>query len=212
MPRWKRLKLLAAGLSLIGALGFAAGFFAMYGLLSWIPRSVELPLGWLVGIAVDSKGRIYCGTQFYSRVQEYDADGAFLAGWFIPTSGGVFRLRVNPQDELEVATARTRMFLRFSPMGELLEQRHDPNAFGEFGSENERRWTTANGTTYEIDRVFLFPSVSKRQNSKRVTVVATPLYQWLFMGPFPAWLLFAVGGLVYAALNERLRFKRRVEV
>lgn len=63
MLKWKRLQFLAAVLSLIGALGFAGGFFAMYGLLSWVPRSVELPLGWLVGIPVDSKGRIYCGTR-----------------------------------------------------------------------------------------------------------------------------------------------------
>lgn len=212
MLKWWPLKLLAAGISLIGAVGFAAGFFAMYGLLTWVPRSVELPLGWLVGIALDSKGHIYCGTQFYSRIQEYDADGAFLAGWFVPSSGGVFRIRVNSNDELEVATARTRMLLRFSPAGELLEQRRDARAFEQFGPNNERRWTDSDGTTYEIDRSFLLSSISKHKNAERETLIVTPLYLWFFMGPFPAWLLFALGGLLFAGLEGRLRLKRKVEV
>ena len=40
---------------------------------------------------------------------------------------------------------------------------------------------------------------------------ATPSYDWLLVGPFPAGLLFAVGGLAYAERNGRLRFTRKVE-
>lgn len=185
----------------------------MFGVLSWIPKSIEFPLGSLVGIAVDPAGQIYCGTQFYGRIQKYAADGRFLAGWFINSAGGVFRLRVNADGQLEVATARNDTLYRFSQSGELLSQTRNEDAFEDFGPEGERRWTTEGGTVFEIDHTLLLPSISRRNPSgEKETVVRTPLHKWFLMGPFPAWLFFAVGGLVLAGLDGRLRLKRRVEV
>lgn len=210
MLEWKPLKLLAAGISLIGSLVFRPAFSQCTGCSFGYRARSNCRWAGLSGLPWIPK--VVSTAALYSRIQEYDADGAFLAGWFVPTSGAVFRLRVNAQEDLEVATARTRIFLRFSSAGESLEQRHDARALEEFGPKNERRWTTSDGTTYEIERSFLLPSISKHKNAERETLIFRPLCLWIFMGPFPAWMLFAVGGLLFARLEGRLRLKRRVEV
>ena len=77
---------LATGLLLLGVVGWFAAPAYMLGLLP-IPATVEVPQGELETIAVDPEGRIYCGGQFWQRVQVYDHDGNFLHGWLMDASG-----------------------------------------------------------------------------------------------------------------------------
>ncbi len=88
------LRIIAYALLVLGGVGWFSGFFP----LPWLDSTFEMPLGDLKGIAVDSSGQIYCGAQFYSRIQQYDFSGRFVAGWFIDSSGGAFRIRINTND------------------------------------------------------------------------------------------------------------------
>ena len=208
----KSLKMLATLIAAVGLFGWVAGLLAASGAFSWVSKSFEFPLGSLVGVAVDRHGQIYCGAQFYGRVQKYAADGTFLTGWFVDASAGAFRLRVNADGEVEVATARNDAYYRFSQFGELISQKQDGEAYGNFGKKGERLWTTADGTVFEIDRSRLFPSISRRASSgDKETVVTTPLHKWFLMAPFPAWLFIAIGGLVAAAFDGKFRFSRSAE-
>jgi hypothetical protein len=107
----------------IGAIGFFSGPLASgFGVSFDNLDSFEFPLGDLEGIAVDSEGNIYCGLQFYSRIQVYDAKGNFIYGKFIDSAGGAFRIRINNDDQLEVATARNDKLYIFERGGTLVKE------------------------------------------------------------------------------------------
>jgi len=67
---------------------------------------IQLPLGGVDSIAVDSMGRVYCGIPFYSRIQVYSKEGDFLQGWFVPDA--VMVLEVDTNDLLHYLACRKR--------------------------------------------------------------------------------------------------------
>jgi hypothetical protein len=161
-----------------------------------------MPLGDLNGVAVDSSGNVYCGAQFYSRVQKYDRDGHFLFSLHVSGGGGAYRIRVNENDELEVATVRTSTLFRFSPSGEMLEKRQRAqHAYADFGIEGERQCRGPDGSVYRIRRALLFPSVVKTSPSgEQSTVVSVPFHKWLVMGPHPAFLFWIAAMLLFGGV------------
>jgi len=195
----RTLYFLAYILLFLGGIGWFSGFFD----IPWADSGYEMPLGDLVGVAVDSSGNIYCGVRFYSRVQKYDPKGHFLFSLHIGAGGGAFRIQVNEKDELEVATARTNRLYRFSPEGELLEQRDDVHHFfADFGTQGERQCRGPENSVYQIPTALLFPSVVKISSSgQKTTVVSVPLYKWFVMGPFPAWLFWMVAILLLGGMQ-----------
>lgn len=191
------LKIVAYILLIIGGIGWLGGFLLSLGRIGPISSFTELPLGDLSGVAVDSAGRIYCQLGFYSRIQQYDATGKFIKGWSVNAAGGAFKIRVNPQDELEAVTARTNMFYRFAPTGEVIEKRQEEDRTGSlFGSFDggKSRIELADGTVYTTRWSLLFPSVVKiSPNGQMTKLVTVPFHKWLIMGPFPAWFLWMIG-------------------
>ena len=205
ITRWI-LTALAVVFFVIGGIGWFTGFHTP----PWEDASYEMPLGDLDGIAVDSKGNLYCASQFYSRVQKYDSNGRFLLGWPIDCAGGIFRIRMTRNDELEVVTARKDMYYRFSPQGELLEAWHtDGKLFHHFGPSSSSECSGADGTVYQVHYQWLSPSVVKVDPSgKRTTVVSTPFRKWIIMGPYPAWLFLMAGVLILMVLNKDKVFRK----
>ena len=68
---------LAIILVFVGGFGFLRGFLTSIGTVKSEKTFERLPLGDLRGIAVDNDGRVYCGLQFYGRVQVYNNQGKF---------------------------------------------------------------------------------------------------------------------------------------
>ena len=128
----------------VGSIGFLAGFWAIESeSLPEVLDSFELPLGELSGIAIDSEGNIYCGLMSYSRVQVYDTEGEFLFSRFIDRSGGAFRIRINENDQLEVATARSDKLYIFEKDGTLVRVLLDAgHLFSDFGETGKLDFTT----------------------------------------------------------------------
>jgi hypothetical protein len=67
----------------------------------------------------------WCAAVPIGRIQVYDASGQFLRGWFVPASGGAFRLAIGAGDEVEVITARRPKKLVYSLGGELRQESSD---------------------------------------------------------------------------------------
>ena len=218
MKRTGRIRVLPFSLAILGFVmlilgcyGWFSGVFQAF----WAGRTVEMPLGDLQGVAVDSSGNVYCGAQFYRRVQKYDPDSQFLFSLHIDPPGGAFRIRVNENDELEVATLLTNRLYRFSPSGEMLEQRERRsllrmpeernnvwNPYPDFGAEGERQCRGPDGSVYRIRSPLLFPSVVKTSPSgEQSTVVSVPFHKWLVMGPFPAFLFWIAAGLLLGGVE-----------
>ena len=191
------IRIVATLFLVIGCVGFFAGAItAVFGSGFRNLESFELPLGDLRGIAVDSEGNIYCGLQFYSRIQVYNSEGKFIYGKFVNSAGGAFRIRINQNDQLEVATARNDKLYIFAIDGTLVNELSDVgHYFHNFGKTGETRFhDKSQNVTYFKRPSLLGPYIVKRVSSGEKKVIITmPFHKWLFKGPLPAWLFMLIG-------------------
>ncbi|MFZ2146514.1 MAG: hypothetical protein WAV28_04770 [Sedimentisphaerales bacterium] len=193
-------RIIATLFLVIGFIGFLTGpITAGFGFRFRNLDSFELPLGDLRGIAVDSQGNIYCGLQFYSRIQVYNAEGKFLYGKFINSAGGTFRIRINEKDQLEVATARNDKLYIFAKDGTLVRELSDVgHYFHNFGKTGETRFhDKRQNVSYFKKASLLGPNIATKDSSgEKKVIIKTPFHKWLFKGPLPAWLFIASGGVI----------------
>ena len=198
----KLLKMIRNTLIILGCFGWIVGSLASRGILNFVSNAVEFPLGNLNGIAVDSSGNIYCGLRFYSRIHQYGPTGQFVAGWFIEAGSGAFRLYVNNNDELEVATIRNEMYYRFKSSGTLIEKKKGGSKYyNDFGVESETLFLHKDGTAYEIGGTKLFPKITKTTPLGGTLTISNSFIRWLFMGPMPAWLFTSIPILLGLAVK-----------
>ena len=201
------IRIIATLFLVIGFIGFLTGpITAGFGFRFRNLDSFELPLGDLRGIAVDSQGNIYCGLQFYSRIQVYNAEGKFLYGKFINSAGGAFRIRINEKDQLEVATAGNDKLYIFAKDGTLTDELSDVgHCFHIFGETGETRYhDKAHNTTYLIKWSPPGSYVAKKDLvGEEETIIRTPFHKWLFMGPLPAWLFILIGVVMFKCVSKR---------
>jgi hypothetical protein len=205
----KIIAIFAFLLTIIGIVGFFGDILLSCGLYRVIPDSFEMPLGDLRGIAVDSEGNIYCGAQFYSRIQIYDIEGSFLYGKCLDSHSGAFKIKININDQLEVAKYRGDQRYIFAKDGTLLSKRSNVSNFlvgfekiNDYYCYDENR-----DITYQIKPILLpwpkfmpfFGSyvIKKDTSGKETVIIKTPFYKWLFMGPFPGFLFIFIGLLIY---------------
>jgi hypothetical protein len=189
--------LIASAFGIWAVITWNGGWIASWNLPFWNSAS-NLPLGTAKGIVVDDEGRIYIGSQFYNRIQLYDVSGAYLNGWFIQGNSGPFRMRINAQDQIEVASRRTDKIFTFDDEGNLIKRVEALNPYDEFGNKNERIHIDERGDLYEIRNGAILPAVTRNN----IIVVRTPWYLWLTMAPFPAWLFGILAALTTLALKE----------
>ena len=169
----------------------------------WGKLRYERPLTELIGIAVDSEGRIYCGTPPYNRIQLYSAEGRFIDSWYYP--GTVeYRLRINQNDQLEVADAnRTRrgdmtdILTTYDHAGRVLSREEVDGAWVQFGEESERVFQLPSGETLFIPDRRFYPRIEKQSVSGEVSVVVRNSWiLWFFAAPLPTWFWFVIGSLI----------------
>jgi hypothetical protein len=209
-PAIRVLKLAMGILALVGIGGFVAGFVCAFGTMSGKPRVsswARFPLGDLESIAVDSEGNIYCGTNFYSRIQAYSPDGKFLRGWFIDASGGYFQIKIDDQDNLHVGTARGDHHYIFSTKGELfsVKEMSPKEETKVFGDTYYSLPQDSDGNVYKIRNGILLPRVIKiTPKGAESVVVSDPFHLWFIKGPFPAFIWIVIA-LVSNALLERYK-------
>lgn len=200
------IRIIAYLFLVVGFIGFISGFVtSAFGVAFNNLDSFEFPLGDQSGIAVDSEGNIYCGLRFYSRIQVYDAEGNFIYGKFIDSAGGAFRIRMNKDDQLEVATARNDKFYIFARDGSLVKELSDVGYyFQDFGNTNENGFhDKKHNVTYFRRPALLSPYIGKKDSSgdERV-IIKTPFHKWLFKGPLPAWFFIMIGGVISLFLRK----------
>ncbi len=210
----KIISIFARLLTIIGFIGFVSGFIIPSGL---IPDSFEIPLGNLKGIAVDSEGNIYCGAQFYSRFQVYNAKGKFLYGKCFNSGGGAFKIKINSDDKIEIMTYRGKRKYLFDNDGTLLYKRKNLSSYkvGFEQVDDFYCYDRKQEITYQIKPILLPPVIFAHStliapfgshvveidsSGKETVIIKTPFYKWLFMGLFPAILFILIGGFVYCII------------
>jgi hypothetical protein len=200
----------------IGFIGWLTGFLLILlnvGLNLKVPDSFELPLGQLSSIAVDSEGNIYCGAQFYARIQVYNPEGRYLYGKTLDTNG-LFWIRINSNDELEVAAARGNKRYIFDKDGNLLSNRSNvPNYTEGFDTKGKNYcYDQKRDITYQIRPIlqmfFLGKHVVKKDKSgKETVIVQTPFLKWLFMGTFPAFFFMVFSVFISFVFDQKFQDK-----
>lgn len=198
----------------IGFFSFVGGSLVVLGLYRIIPDSFEMPLGHLKGIAVDSEGNIYCGAHFYSRIQVYDSEGKFLYGKCIDTGGGTFWIRINSNDQLQVAIARGDKIYTFDNKFNLLHKRSNvPDYSAGFEKAGEHYcYDEKRDITYLVRSIYNIPLFGSRvvkidSSGKESVIIQTPFHKWLFMGPFPAISFVVFGAINYLIVDKKFRGK-----
>ena len=205
----KIISIFARVLRYISVIAFVGGFMVVPHLN--IPNSFEMPLGQLRGLAVNSEGNIYCGSQFYERIQVYNLKGQFLYGISLH-EGGYFWIRINSDDQLEVAQARGGYRYKFDKNGTLLHVRKNvPNYTEGFDTKREDTcYDAKRNITYQIKPIlsmfFLGSHVVRRDALWRETVIIKiPFLQWLFMAPFPSWFFFPLSVFISLCFDDKFR-------
>jgi hypothetical protein len=162
---------------------------------SHLPSGLEVPLGVLSGFTVDDEGRIYCAVESYGRLQQYDSEGRFLKGTYIPASAGAFRVVWNDESHrVVVATARNQMVYELNGDLDVVSRTKNLELFFEL----DRNWSASvirSDAVYRLSDFFLlYPRIIKTNPGGAArTIVTTPLYLWVVMSPAPAFLYIVVG-------------------
>ena len=133
-PMWRsNAHIAAALLVLYGMVGFFGAALSATGGLRWLPRTTQFPMGFVDGAVTDRAGNFYCPSTSFGRIQVYDRNRQFLYGWFVDASGGSFRIHMDPEDRLEVVTARGRTRYLFDLHGKHISRSHyPPKSYSDF--------------------------------------------------------------------------------
>lgn len=176
-------------LFLLGGIGFFRGFYVS--VKTTFPEKTfkRVPLGDLNGVAVDSWGKIYCVSSFYSRVQVYGQNGGFIYGLKIPANS--FCIYFDEEHNLNVQTRSNALYI-FDSNGNLIKQ--NKKEYGWFDLDSNLVFVDNSGNRFKVRNRLIFPHIIKiTPDGKEKTIVSNSLLEWLIAGPFPAWMFFALG-------------------
>jgi hypothetical protein len=173
------LKLVASSCLLVGAFGFFGSALSSAGALNWLPESFEWPSSGSDNSLQLPDGEYVVPHTASGRVQVYGADLAFVTGWTINASGGVFALAPSEGANFYVFTARNNQKYEYDSLGDLVS------------STNYRGAYPAEHNSHQSIKLDVSP------------------FLWPFTDPFAAWLFAALGiGLAIISDKLKVRGQR----
>jgi hypothetical protein len=179
-PLWVRILAFPAGfLMAVGAIGFFGGALSASGGLRWLPRSFEWPVGSADGVIDLPNGDHVVPLTASSRIQVYDRDWRFLRGWYVDASGGHFHLTPSGLDRFDVFAARRSLHYVFTANGDLIFCKSYPRGAAE------------------------------QSDTGKSVIVPTPIWLWVFSGPFYSWLAAALGIVMLIAIQKNSRGQQK---
>lgn len=173
----------------LGALGFF-GAVLLPATGAWL-QHVELPPFFETTSIVGPGGRTFAATRPLARIQRYDSDGRFEAGWFVDTGGGPFAIGLTMDGRIAVAAGRTKRVEFFDQDGS--------------STRPSQPFTCSSGSTdgvlrpwnCQVDFVALAdPHEVGHPGAHWATLVLFPLWD-----PLVAWLLM-VSGILGVSVNR----------
>lgn len=180
---------------MIACVAFSAGDIRL------VSSSVRFPLAGSGGIAVDSKGLVYCWARNYQRLQIYDKHGDFIRGWFVdaPTHPNMI---VDSNAVLHVEQFGDK-YVAFDTHGNLLD--------------NNNKWFPEKDYVYKAEdsegNVYEYTSRPHRilktnRSGETFTLVSDPLHLKFVSALFPTMIaLFIVLFIVFGYKAYRRREK-----
>lgn|GEM_PF-3325507 len=151
-------------------------------------------------------GRIYVGSHFYTKVLVYSREGKYEGCLNFDARGGDFRLSIDNDNMVSVATIRNKMLYKYNKDRMITTATPDMNIFKQFGESNEFQFTDKQNNVYILSNKFTFPRVIKKiQSGNETTIVSTTFSDWIFLGPLPSWLFVAIGIIIFLLCSGLLK-------
>ena len=197
---WRLLDYLMVSLIIYGAILFFGA-----GIIENAPSHIELPLGGLDSLAVDSEENVYCSSGAYNRIQVYDSKGKFLRGLHIQMKAP--RLYIDSENNLHVWSSY-KEYRKYNPKGEHLIEESDT----EFSAPPGGKYRFVESVQDNQGNIYRIPwysallsRVLKTTPSGETRVlISQPFYLWFIKMPLPAFL-FGLIGILYLGSVPFLR-------
>lgn len=192
------------GLLTIGVIGFFLNDFLSFFLSENVKSKLELPLSNPKGIVVDNSQRIYVGIPFYSRVQIYNKYGDFLGSLsFDSGGGGNFRIALDNNDNLIIATLRNEMLYIYGKNGQLISKYKNKETYYKIEQKNDIEFVDKNNDRFEIrNSLLLYPRIIKVSPEGKYNKIVSPtFFSWFLMEPLPCWVFAFIGLLITVRRN-----------
>lgn len=175
-------------------IGLTGWFIPVFDLLNY--AWLELPNSQPQGLYVDEQGYIYCGSNFYERIQMYDKHAKFIRAFDTDVGkgrGSHFTFEIN-NDQLHITVHGARLDidrkLVYALDGDLLEKIDIESArYADYNVINEAYDSMGN---HYIFKGFLWPRVIKTTDGNKMIMIRTPIYFWPFQAPLPAFPFFFI--------------------
>ncbi|MDL2327116.1 hypothetical protein LJC64_00430 [Ruminococcaceae bacterium OttesenSCG-928-A11] len=141
---------------LFGFIGFTWSTLAILSLDKRVEFSGQpVPLHEINGVAVDSMGYLYYGSDQNNSIQIFDENGTFLRRITFPTSGGAFAFYVDENDQVQVATARGGMLYTFAGETLVFEGSYEAAESGKYFDDyrkkgNRKQYVDEFGNEYYV--------------------------------------------------------------
>ena len=119
-------------LSAVGLLAWFAAAMAAMGMYA-PPAGFEMPPAAASDLEVGPNGYLYLLLAMCSRVQVYAPGGEMVAGWQVPSSGGLVKMEITEDGNIGIMVERGDLYHEFSPDGQALGQRDLTDADREAG-------------------------------------------------------------------------------
>ena len=211
IPRYRKkrrrkepLFLIGSFLVLVGFTGFLSGFFSAFGLLSWIPGNIKFPLADVKGIDINRDGKLFVASGFYSRIQMYNPQGEFVRGWFLThIGGGAIKIRINDNNEVEVAGLRGDAVEVFDESGRLLKYKKydDVDFWDYFVQKGNHLLDKSTGCRYDVEG-WVYPKIIQTCPDGKKVICKNAFYLFPLQGPFQA-IVTAMVGMYLMGLAEK---------
>jgi hypothetical protein len=176
----RRASIWARSLSIVGSVLMASGAIGFFGLsvsaaggLNWLPQSFEWPVGYASGVVTGSGGLHVVPLNAPGRIQLYDANWHFIRGWTVDVGGQAFKVQISHDGQIEVFGTRKNKF--YTLQGQLVRSEPVPESVDTYNA-------IPDGTS---------------------CFVPTPIWLWVFAGPFASWLSMVVGVLLLSLIRGR---------
>lgn len=158
---------------------------------------LEYPLNSIEGLVVDSNGNIYVGKDTPDRVQVYSPRGDFLYSFNVEAFYGTYRIDMDEEDNIIIATARGGKRYVIDNQAEIIEETDNGQAFYDLIDKNRRKFIRADMTYYIKSNVLGKPSlVVRKPDGSQEIIISTSWIRWIFSGPYPGYIFCVIGILL----------------
>ena len=171
-------------------------------------KNIEFPLADIDGIDVNQDGNLFVASRFYSRIQVYNPKGDFVRGWFFYAPAGEIHIKINVENQIEVAALSFDKIDIFDEDGKLLKTNKYEDMYSWYtpGNKDKHLLNESTGLQYDIEGL-VFPRIIQTGPDGEKKIGRNAFYLFPFQGPFQAIVTAFIGGFIIVRIEKKRKKK-----